>query len=187
MPVLNVTLLQGYDKSTRQALGEALTQAVQQVIVAAPEAIVVAFHELEPGNYFRGGQARNPGPPQVDPAQVVRLFLDAMQARDLDRARQYLAPDFSMVFPGDARMSSLEELVAFSKERYQFVTKTFESFDVSWQGPRAIVHCHGTLSGKDLQGVAFDGVRFIDRFEVMGGLLARQQVWNDLAIVLNKR
>jgi len=29
--------------------------------------------------------------------------------------------------------------------------------------------------------VPFEGVRFVDRFEVAGGLLTRQDVWNDLA------
>ena len=37
MPVLNVSLLKGYDATTRQALGESLTSAVRQVIDAAPE------------------------------------------------------------------------------------------------------------------------------------------------------
>ena len=44
-----------------------------------------------------------------------------------------------------------------------------------------MVYCHGTLQGRWLDGSAFSGIRFIDRFLVQGGLLARQDVWNDLA------
>jgi hypothetical protein len=44
-----------------------------------------------------------------------------------------------------------------------------------------VVYCHGTLEGCWLDGTAFSGVRFIDRFLVQGGLLVSQDVWNDLA------
>jgi len=184
MPVVNVTLLKGYDFETREALGRALTGAIQGVIAAPPEAIVVCLQELDEGNYYRGGQPRVGGKSQPSPDQQVRAFLAAMEARDLDTARTFLAPDFTMTFPSGKTMVELEELVAFSKDRYKFVRKTFESVDTAWQGERAVVHCHGTLAGEGLDGQAFAGVRFIDRFEVKGALLCRQQVWNDLALVL---
>jgi hypothetical protein len=38
-----------------------------------------------------------------------------------------------------------------------------------------------------LDGTAFSGIRFIDRFEVAGGLIRRQDVWNDLAEVAGQR
>ncbi len=185
MPVLNVTLLKGYDLETRKTLSQALTGAVQQVIAAPPEAIVVCLHELDDGNYARGGVARRGGSSYRAPAEVVRSFLAAMEARNLAEAKTYLAPGFEMTFPGNARMSRLEDLVEFSRLRYQFVRKTFESFDTAWQADLAVVHCHGTLSGQALDGKPFEGVRFIDRFEVREGLLCRQQVWNDLALVLD--
>jgi hypothetical protein len=40
---------------------------------------------------------------------------------------------------------------------------------------------HGVLHGQWPDGAEFDGIRFIDRFLVVDGLLARQEVWNDLA------
>lgn len=184
MPVVNVTLLKGYDLETRKTLGQALTGAVQQVIAAPPEAIVVCLHELDEGNYARGGVARSGGTSHPAPDDLVRSFLAAMEARDLSTAQTYLAPGFEMTFPGNARMNRLEDLVEFSRLRYKFVRKTFESFDTAWQADLAVVHCHGTLSGEGLDGQTFDGVRFIDRFEVRQGLLHRQQVWNDLALVL---
>jgi phenylpyruvate tautomerase PptA (4-oxalocrotonate tautomerase family) len=180
MPVINVSLLEGYDLEVRQALGSALTQAVQQVIAAPPEAIVVCLNELGAGNYYRGGVARQGGQPQVDPQTIVRDFLLAMQDRDLQKAKSFLSPAFVMTFPGDITLTRLEDLVQWAKGRYEFVKKNFESFDVSHKLDHAVVHCHGTLYGQWLDGSRFEGIRFIDRFEVKDGQLLRQQVWNDM-------
>jgi hypothetical protein len=35
-----------------------------------------------------------------------------------------------------------------------------------------------------LDGSAFEGVRFLDRFDVRDGRIQRQDVWNDLALVM---
>lgn len=183
MPVIQVSLLKGYDLPTREALGASLTAAVQQVIAAPPEAIVVCLNELDTGNYYRGGIARQGGQAQTDPAATVQEFLMAMQDRDLAKAKSFLAPEFVMTFPGDVSLTKLEDLVAWAKGRYQFVKKAFESFDATWKSDHAVVHCHGTLSGQWLDGREFAGIRFIDRFEVRNGLLVRQQVWNDMAAV----
>lgn len=180
MPVVNVSLLKGYDIAVREALGQALTQAVQQVIAAPPEAIVVCLNELDTGNYYRGGVTRQGGKPQQDPQTVVREFLLAMQERDLARAQSFLAADFIMTFPGNVSLTKLEDLVAWAKGRYEYVKKNFESFDTAIKPDHAVVHCHGTLYGKWLDGSAFEGIRFIDRFEIRDGLLVRQQVWNDM-------
>lgn len=183
MPVIQVSLLKGYDLPTRQALGASLTAAVQQVIAAPPEAILVCLNELDTGNYYRAGVGRQGGLPQIDPTETVRTFLMAMQDRDLDKAKSLLAPEFVMTFPGDVSLTRLEDLVVWAKGRYQYVKKVFESFDTAWKSDHAVVHCHGTLHGQWLDGSEFAGIRFIDRFEVKNGLLVRQQVWNDMAAV----
>ncbi|EDZ42034.1 4-oxalocrotonate tautomerase [Rhodobacteraceae bacterium HTCC2083] len=48
-------------------------------------------------------------------------------------------------------------------------------------GDAAIVYCRGTLSGEWPDGTTFTGIRFIDRFEVVGDKLTQQDVWNDIA------
>ncbi len=55
----------------------------------------------------------------------------------------------------------------------------------TWRGgdTGASVYCFGTLGGEWPDGTAFDGIRFIDRFELQGGLITRQDVWNDMAEV----
>lgn len=187
MPVINISLLKGYDLPTRQALGKSLSAAVQQVIAAPAEAIVVCIQELDTGNYYRGGVARQGGQPQTDPAIVVQNFLLAMQDRDLEKAKTFLAPNFEMTFPGDVKLTELEDLVTWAKGRYQFVKKEFESFDTSWKSDHAVVHCHGSLYGQWLDGHEFNGIRFIDRFDVKDGLLVSQQVWNDMAVVAGEQ
>jgi hypothetical protein len=118
---------------------------------------------------------------------LVRDFLAAMEARDLARARTMLAPGFAMTFPGGARFATLEELVAWAKPRYRWVKKTYARFDaLPGAGGDSVVYCHGTLRGVWPDGTGFEGIRFIDRFAIRDGLLADQQVWNDLAEHLAK-
>ena len=116
--------------------------------------------------------------------ECVRTFLSLMERRELEAARALLSPDFEMTFPGAARFTTLEELVAWGAGRYTSVGKHYERFD---EAPDAtvpgqdIVYCFGTLHGTWLDGRPFDGIRFIDRFVVANGLLVDQRVWNDLA------
>lgn len=112
-------------------------------------------------------------------AARVKAYLMAMEARDLSAARAMLAPGFTMTFPGGRRMSTLEELIEWARPRYRFVKKTYERFDTSDD----VVYCFGTLHGEWPDGTPFQGIRFIDRFELAGGLITRQDVWNDIAEV----
>lgn len=119
-------------------------------------------------------------------AEKVKEYLRAMEERDLERARQFLAPDFKMTFPGGRTMTSLDELIAWSKGRYKSVTKTFEDFDVFEAGDQTVVYNTGMLNGEALDGSPIREVRYIDRFVFRDGLIVDQQVWNDLADVLPK-
>lgn len=181
MPIVSIDLLEGYDAATKTRLGQAVTDAVRAVVAAPPEAVTVILREMPTGHYLRGGEHRRPAPPLPAPEQVVRDFLAAMEARDLAAAQALLAPGFAMTFPGDVRMTTLDELIAWAKPRYRFVKKTYERFD-SLAGPGgAVVYCFGTLSGEWPDGTAFADIRFIDRFELADGRIVRQQVWNDIA------
>lgn len=111
--------------------------------------------------------------------RIVRAYLAAMEARDLAAAQAHLAPGFAMTFPGGVRMTSLPELVAWSGSRYRFVRKTCERFD-AWGD---LCYCLGTLHGEWPDGTPFADIRFIDRFELSGGLILRQDVWNDMGEV----
>jgi hypothetical protein len=108
--------------------------------------------------------------------RVVRAYLAAMEARDLPSAQALLAPGFVMTFPGGVRMTGLAQLVAWSAPRYRFVRKTYDRFD-AWAD---LCYCFGMLHGEWPDGTPFAGIRFIDRFELAGGLIRRQDVWNDM-------
>lgn len=184
MPIVELHVLEGYSSQEKQRLGEALTDAVRFVVPAAPDLVTVIVHEMPTDNYYRGRSQRSPAPARPDPARIVHDYLAAMEARDLEKARGLLGDDFSMTFPGTAPMRRLEELIEWSKPRYKFVTKTYEGFDaMQGAGEAAIVYCRGTLQGEYHDGSAFEGIRFIDRFEVMGGKISKQDVWNDMAEV----
>lgn len=180
MPVIRTTLIEGYDDQTRTRLAERLTDAVRATIAAPLDGITVVIEEVKPTSYMRGRAARTPGKTLPSPAEVVRTFLAAMEERDLERARGMLADGFTMTFPGGARFSTLEELVAWGRQRYRFVRKSYEAFDECFGGAGMVVYCSGTLSGEWPDGTAFGGIRFIDRFEVDAGKLVDQKVWNDM-------
>jgi phenylpyruvate tautomerase PptA (4-oxalocrotonate tautomerase family) len=182
MPIATIDLLDGYDAAAKARLGRDVTLAIGGVIAAPPEAITVILRDMPQDNYFRGGSHRQPAPVLPDGAKVVQAYLAAMEARDLPAARALLAPGFAMTFPGGITMTTLEELIAWSAPRYRFVKKTYERFDAMGQH----VYCFGTLHGEWPDGTAFSGIRFIDRFELAGGLIQRQDVWNDMGEVRGK-
>jgi ketosteroid isomerase-like protein len=115
--------------------------------------------------------------------RVVRQYLDAMERRDLAAAQALLAPGFHMLFPGGKRYESLAALVEGARGRYRSAKKTYERFDTAGD----VVYCYGTLYGELLNGEAYSGIRFIDRFTVRDGKLADQMVWNDMAEVLGAK
>jgi len=112
---------------------------------------------------------------------IVRAFLAAMEARDLEVAKGFLAPGFEMIFPGAPPMQALEELVVWSQSRYLSVGKTYDQFDeLPSEEGQVVVYCFGHLHGVWPDGGGFDGIRFIDRFTVRDGKLLDQKVWNDM-------
>lgn len=183
MPVVEIHLIEGYGASEKARLGTALTDAVRSVVPAPADAVTVIMHDLPHSDYYRGGVTRMPAPARPGPTDIVRSFLTAMEARDLDTAQSYLAESFAMTFPGTAPMHSLQELIDWAAPRYRFVKKAYDGFDTSQGEDAAIVYCRGTLHGAWPDGTAFANIRFIDRFEITGGKITKQDVWNDIAEV----
>ncbi|MEM9341818.1 MAG: nuclear transport factor 2 family protein [Pseudomonadota bacterium] len=120
---------------------------------------------------------------EPDPKALVTGYLAAMEARDLATASSVLDDGFEMVFPGTGPMTSLTELVDWANGRYRFVRKTSHAAEVLDGEDVTVVYVRGVLRGEWPDGHPFEGIRFIDRFEVSGGLITRQDVWNDLAEV----
>lgn len=187
MPVIQLHIVEGYTDKDKTRMGEALTDAIRSVIPATPDLVTILINEAPHHHYMRGRTHRQGAEALPDPKAIVRDFLTAMEARKIDTAKGMLAEGFVMQFPGTGPMTELEELIAWAKPRYSFVRKTYEGFDAMQSpGDAAIVYCRGTLSGEWLDGTPFDGIRFIDRFEVTNGKLSKQDVWNDMAEVKAK-
>lgn len=182
MPVVTVTLLPGYGSECESRLVQRLGLATRSVIAAQASGTTVYVQHA--ATYMRDNRVFTGGGPELpDASALVRRFLQTMQARDLAKAREFLAADFVMHFPGSAPMTQLEQLLDWAKGRYQSVGKSYERFEECWGDGVTTVFCSGTLHGTWLDGSAFQGIRFIDRFEVQSGQLRRQDVWNDLAEV----
>ena len=78
MPIIQVTLIEGYDDATRTQLATRLTDAVRATIAAPLEGITVAIQELKPSAYMRGRLAKTPGEPLPSGPDLVRAFLSAI-------------------------------------------------------------------------------------------------------------
>ncbi len=125
-------------------------------------------------------------PSSADPDRAaidrVTTYLRLVEERRLEEASESLAPSVEIIFPGGRRFSDLDEQVAAARDRYRRVRKVFGGFDVLENDGRVIVYVFGELEGEDLTGRSFASVRFIDRFELVDGLIANHQVWNDLGV-----
>lgn len=186
MPVIRVTLIEGYDEGVRDRLLEGYSAVTRTVLEAVPDGITAVIEEVKASNYRRGNQGKSPKAPPPAPEQIVRDFLTAMERRDLGAATAYLAEGFTMTFPGNATFSRLEDLIAWAKPRYRKIAKAYERFDTVPGMETAAVYCSGTLHGEWPDGQPFGGIRFIDRFTVQGGRLLDQAVWNDLDAAIKK-
>ncbi|MBL8629121.1 MAG: nuclear transport factor 2 family protein, partial [Rhodospirillaceae bacterium] len=49
------------------------------------------------------------------------------------------------------------------------------------RGEVTTIFVRGYLNGEWLDGTPIANVRYIDRFDIQGGKIIRQDVWNDLA------
>ena len=179
MPVISVTLLPGYRPEVQHRLVQRLAVTARSVIAAAEAGTTVFIQEVSTyqrdGQVFTGGGAARPVA-----SEVVTSFLNALAVRDLDLAATHLSANFAMVFPNNVQMNTLQELVEWSRPRYRSIQKTIHHLDESWRGDGAVVYASGHLSGVFHNGDTFEGIRFIDRFEVVDGKIERQGVWNDL-------
>lgn len=181
MPVITITLIEGYNEETRRNLSQRLTDTARSVIAAPLDGVTVIINEVAASNYMRGREGRTPGAPKPSAGEIVQKYLNDLVARDLEAANQWLAPGFTMIFPGGIEFTHTEQLVSWAKDRYRTIGKTYERFEECYGADETVVYCSGTLHGEWPDGEAFSGIRFIDRFVVRDGLLVSQIVWNDLA------
>ena len=114
------------------------------------------------------------------PQRLVSDYLAAAGDQRIDEATGYLATDVILAFP-HGQFADLASMTNSAIGRYTTISKTHETWDVLLSDHESVVVTTGTLSGVNMHGVEFAGIRFCDRFVVRRGQIAEQHVWNDLA------
>ena len=180
MPVIQVTLIEGYSAEARQNLCTRLTDAAMATIAAPAEAVTVYINEVAAPAYMRGRTGKTPGIAPIPPAELCLDFLAKMEARDLDGAKELIGSDFRMTFPGPKSFTSFDDLLAWAAPRYRKIAKKIDRIEEAPLGETVAVYISGTLFGERPDGTPFEGIRFIDRFDVRWGLIETQDVWNDM-------
>jgi hypothetical protein len=113
---------------------------------------------------------------------IVDRYLQLCEDREFAQAKQFLAPNARLQFPGKIEYRSLEEQFASPHTVYQWVRKRRLRYSEGTSGDAQTVVSMGELYGIDKQGKPFEGVRYVDYFVIRDGLIVEQLVWNDLAI-----
>lgn len=115
----------------------------------------------------------------MDAAAMIDKFLQLNEDRKIDEVQAMMSPDCVIEFPGGKRFKSIADMVENAKGRYNWVKKHRDRYFVGVNGNQTTVTSLGTLYGENLDGVAFDGIRYVDVFIIENGLIIEQRVWND--------
>ena len=129
-------------------------------------------------------------PTVADPSAVVATverFMLASMAGDRGVTDPLLAADAEIVFTGGRRFAKPEDVKPFNGQRYRWVKKAVERYDVAFGAGETVVYCTGTLYGEWPDGTPFEGNRFVDRYALVDGKITRMDVWNDSAELLLTR
>ena len=111
----------------------------------------------------------------------TETYLRVTAERRLDDSRAFVANDVEFVFPTGV-YHSLPEVFAAGEQRYRWIRKKHETWDVAGkEDGTSVVVSAGTLFGENIHGSRFAGIRYLDRITYRGDRIIRQEVWNDLA------
>jgi ketosteroid isomerase-like protein len=115
------------------------------------------------------------------PRDVVETFFGRM-ADPADRATvgDLFSEEAIISVPGETfgPPDAVAAFLAYLEPRYETASKAFDSWTVA--GDRVI--SQGTLYGIDNDGEPFEGVRYVDVYELADGRIERLDVYNDLAV-----
>lgn len=119
----------------------------------------------------------------TDSAQFIsatETYLQVTAERRLEESQAFLADEVEFIFP-NGTFHDLAALFAAGERRYRWIRKRHDSWDVVNKGDGAVVVVSvGTLYGENNHGLAFEGIRYVDRITYRNNRIVRQQVWNDL-------
>lgn len=118
--------------------------------------------------------------------ETIERFIRAVNARDADAAQATLAPGAQLVFPGPTVFEKVGDFLAWAGPRYRKATYTYGEMDFLDKREGTVVYAQGSVDGEFPDGVAFTGVRYIDRFTIARGRIVRKEVWSDMADLLRR-
>jgi ketosteroid isomerase-like protein len=110
---------------------------------------------------------------------VAEEIFERMADERRDTIGELLADDVVITIPDqhfEGPNAAAELLDAFGG-RYEWAAKRFDR----WHETPTVAVSQGTLYGVDDDGEDFEGVRYVDVFEVEDGLLVQWDIYNDLA------
>ncbi len=116
-----------------------------------------------------------------DAVATVKTFLDALMRRDMEAVDVLLGPGFRMTVSGGHVFTSPAEFAAFSKGRHKSAKKTTDRYDAIPGDDCTIVYALGSMAGVWNDDTTYEGVRYIDRFEVAHGKIVDMRVWSDMS------
>ena len=114
-------------------------------------------------------------------AEIVEAYLIASMKPDPDRAASYMKPGTVITFTGGRTFDHPRGPTGFNAQRYRWVKKKMDRFDVCPCAGETVVYSIGTLYGEWIDGTPFEGNRYVDRFVVQDGQIVKMDVWNDSA------
>jgi len=163
MPIVEMTMIEGYDAQTKTRLITSLTRAVRSVMAAPPEGVIIVLREVQGGCYARGGTARVPGPPLPSSETVVRDFLRAVSEGNRSAAASYVTSGFS-ASAGDGQTHDITQYLARATDK---------------AAQRLYLHFHEALTDQGALLIAEDSSetypRFIEMFNIENGKICRSQ------------
>lgn len=124
------------------------------------------------------GAARSERAAAID---LVRQWFDAVNQGEPAVAIGLMSSPTAITVSGGHRFTRLEDFMVFATKRYARVRKQVEAFEACEAAGGVAVYARGRMSGSWLDGTAFEGVRWCDRFLVEQALIVDLQTWSDLA------
>lgn len=161
MPVVQTTVIEGYDDATKARLLQGMTRVVLSVMAAKPDGVVTLLNEVKASAYARGGVSRIPGPPLPPATQVVQQFCAALSSKSTESAQELLLEDARFV---DAQGQQQAVLTLLS----QLGNLDYTEFDEALTDDGSVVYARRE---KDMGSV--------ERFHVRQGRIVSVRSWGD--------
>jgi hypothetical protein len=119
--------------------------------------------------------------PHIDVRKVVEQFIKGVNERDADTVRAFAGPDLHMTFPGGVVIRSVNEFFEWLAGRSPQSVYVYDVIDIVTLDDRTVAYASGQVEGVTVSGLAFTGVRVIDKFVIQDGLVVKKEAWSDMA------